>query len=621
MGHGAARTKWDQEIVTQAILDDLGYLDPARLDAVLITGDLAFSAKPDQYAKTKDWLNTLIDDFRVTRENVLLVPGNHDLERSICAGGRNASYLEALRRGELLIDNVYDSPDFSEISEKRFAEYKKFAAGYAQECVVTGEWSAVRYLRPDGLFSQSTRSANEEEFIFQGVNTALLAQGDDVRRLAIGLRPLRTLSLPTRRTRSLTFLLSHHPLENVANQQWLQDHEVDQGSQMARSCDITLCGHVHKADAQRVTSLDGTSLRLVAGAVHDDLPEFSDGLLIPRSHGYTLSILTKGSQGWTLEIIPRIWSRTRREFQPHHDISGQASSIRFELRGTYRGTAAKNPSRTDEARVTTVLTLPPTDPVDGHQQDLNFRQWLKYIPERVFAPAAVGFNTSIQEHLYSNLRKTHYYHYKGDSARVTSAEFSQLLQTMPNLNDIKFMLLYPEQATIRRRLFTEKRRAITSAEIETFRNDIFATLVGLHELAEGDVLDGRTVEVSFYREECYYRIEAMAPGVYLTYFLQGGAHGTTFFYPPSGLGENGMFETLTQAFRSAFSHAQEQNEIILRNRSISGRITGPIGHLVSGQSLDEIIRLLGGDYETDYYASIWDQRKTELQGEVGGMER
>ena len=112
-------------------------------------------------------------------------------------------------------------------------------------------------------------------------------------------------------------------------------------------------------------------------------------------------------------------------------------------------------------------------------------------------------------------------------------EFTSLLPLTPNLVDIKFMLLYPDASIIRRRLFTEKRRRVTDSEISTFRDDVFGTLVGLSELATSDLLDGRTVEVSFYREECYYRIEAMAGGVYLTYFLQGGAHGTTFYYPPS----------------------------------------------------------------------------------------
>ena len=177
------------------------------------------------------------------------------------------------------------------MSNARFAEYLRFAETYAPEAATAAEWRAVRYLRSDGLFSSSASTVNEEAITILGVNTALLAQGDDIGKLAVGLRAWRTLGIQSRTRRNFTFLLSHHPLENVANQQWLCEREVNQGSQMTRSSDVSLSGHVHKADAQRVTSLDGASLRLVAGAVHDDLPDFVEGIPIPQSHAYTLSTL------------------------------------------------------------------------------------------------------------------------------------------------------------------------------------------------------------------------------------------------------------------------------------------------------------------------------------------
>ena len=90
--------------------------------------------------------------------------------------------------------------------------------------------------------------------------------------------------------------------------------------------------------------------------------------------------------------------------------------------------------------------------------------------------------------------------------------------------------------------------------------------------------------------------------------------------PPSGLAGNGMFETLTQAFRSAFSHAQENNEIILRNGGMSGRLLGPDGRSIVGHSVEELIRGLGGENDIEYYLSIWNQRKMEFQGEVGMVE-
>ena len=168
-----------------------------------------------------------------------------------------------------------------------------------------------RYLRSDGLFSSSASTVNEEAITILGVNTALLAQGDDIGKLAVGLRAWRTLGIQSRTRRNFTFLLSHHPLENVANQQWLCEREVDQGSQMTRSSDVSLSGHVHKADAQRVTSLDGASLRLVAGQCTMICLTLSKVFQFHKVTHTRCLRWWRQPRGWTLEVIPRIWSRTR----------------------------------------------------------------------------------------------------------------------------------------------------------------------------------------------------------------------------------------------------------------------------------------------------------------------
>ena len=612
MGHGAPRTHWDQQIVLQAILDDLEAIAPQRVDLVYATGDLAFSGRADQYTSFRDWLETLIAAIQTRRENVFLVPGNHDLSRSVCKTGRNGAYLEALRRGDLHLDDVFDTSDFRDITSARFAAYLELAAGYAPECCIATEWSAQRYVSTDGVLAAKPPGESSALNII-GVNTALLSQGIDAKKLAIGLRPWRTLEIANSRKTALTFLLSHHPLENIAGTQWLRDEELSQGAQMTRLVHVALCGHVHKADLQRVSSADGASLRLVAGAVHDDLPESINGIDIPRTHGYTLSTATKVRGGWQFDVIPRIWSRTRREFQPNHDLTGPAAQfLRLELgdererrRSAQRGVPRQVAER---AMLTTEVT--------SREEDLNFQPWLKYIPQRVFAPGETGFNEVFQEHIYSHIRQSHYYYYKGDTARVTSVELLAPEVYPPELTDIKLLLLYPSENTIHRRLFSEKRRQISSAEVLSFQDDLFASLIGLIEMSASILAQSRRVEVSFYREDSYYRLEAMRDAAYLTYFIQGGAHGTTFFYGPSGLPGNGMFETLTQAFHSAFTHAQEHADLVIRHGQLSGRLMASSGHVLPCNSLDEATVLLGAPESVAYYQRVWEQRKNELSGEV-----
>src|SRR5580700_1451437 len=61
-GHGDAGHKWDQGLVLERLRLDLPAamkLGAPRPDAILVTGDVAFSGGPDEYAKADAWLREL----------------------------------------------------------------------------------------------------------------------------------------------------------------------------------------------------------------------------------------------------------------------------------------------------------------------------------------------------------------------------------------------------------------------------------------------------------------------------------------------------------------------------------------------------------------------------------
>lgn len=59
--------------------------DGIRVDAILVGGDIAFKADPDEYKAAKTWLLRIAEICGCRASNILTVPGNHDVDRATCA--------------------------------------------------------------------------------------------------------------------------------------------------------------------------------------------------------------------------------------------------------------------------------------------------------------------------------------------------------------------------------------------------------------------------------------------------------------------------------------------------------------------------------------------------------
>ena len=82
--HSKPAHKLEQHRVFEELKDDLqerarkGW----RPDLVLVTGDLAYRAAPEEYQQVGEHLGDLADSLGLAREKIVICPGNHDLARS-----------------------------------------------------------------------------------------------------------------------------------------------------------------------------------------------------------------------------------------------------------------------------------------------------------------------------------------------------------------------------------------------------------------------------------------------------------------------------------------------------------------------------------------------------------
>lgn len=110
-GHGDANYRFDQRGVTNGIVSNAEQMTK-RLgppDLLFVTGDIAFSGQPDQYGQAKEWLTRLRAAVGGS-PRLLLVPGNHDVDRKLATKIASAALHKDLRSDPKKLDELLHDP-------------------------------------------------------------------------------------------------------------------------------------------------------------------------------------------------------------------------------------------------------------------------------------------------------------------------------------------------------------------------------------------------------------------------------------------------------------------------------------------------------------------------------
>lgn len=304
--------QWDQRLVLDSLHRDIERREERNIpkpEVLLVTGDIAFSGKAEQYAEAGVWLDKVVATLGISRERIYLVPGNHDVDRNVDRTDRNLGRLmRALREGDDLLDDALDNANDRALLASRMSAYLAFASQYPS------------VQAPDPLFWTNTFvSAQGFPVRLIGLPTPLLAAGDvDRGKLRLGKKTLASTLNEAQSDHELVLVLTHHPLRGG----WLAD-QADVDNWVRNRAHVHLFGHVHEADSEMARSGSGSGiLRIAAGAVHGDtLP-----LGIPASHGYEFGAVIADANGHLrIRIWPRLWSEQNKEFRAdmHNVPDGQ----------------------------------------------------------------------------------------------------------------------------------------------------------------------------------------------------------------------------------------------------------------------------------------------------------
>lgn len=291
-----------QERVKKAFLNDLPELlgtDDLVPDAVFVTGDIAQRANAAEYDKALDFLTALKGKLPKPSAPIMVVPGNHDVQRDIVA--MHQSTEDAALKRLTTNDNIIDylkSQGSKQDRDHILARLDNYFA-FANKCTALGQ-PALNH----GYFYTTELAHQGLKVGVAGLNSAWRCSSDlDLGRLVLGV-PQIDQALDDLAESDLRLLLLHHPVESgwfVREDQLYQRHQLG-------NFDFILRGHEHDPHAVSLSQLHAApSYRFAAGALytHEEFPKSVNAVRLNLDHGSARLFywrLSTGKYEWVPDV-------------------------------------------------------------------------------------------------------------------------------------------------------------------------------------------------------------------------------------------------------------------------------------------------------------------------------
>ena len=245
-----------------------------KIDYVLICGDIAFSGLDTQYKEARKFIDEICERTACDKDNVFMVPGNHDKKRDVY--GRTRSMMrEQLLKGKntkTLLESKVKEPMSVGILYAPFKQYYKLAAEYLNISDIALKAAAFpesdqekggipKFEPGDSMYwTEQLGEMKGFNIAIHGSNTSLLSDKDDGESWNmkegkhLQVLPLQAYNV-TAETDEIHILMLHHPMS-----------EIQDGNRIGKDIDnrfkLQFYGHIHKQSS----SADG-AIKIYSGAL------------------------------------------------------------------------------------------------------------------------------------------------------------------------------------------------------------------------------------------------------------------------------------------------------------------------------------------------------------------
>jgi hypothetical protein len=292
------------DVKEQLILDvraAVAQLPSQKLQGIIVTGDVAFSGKAHQYTSAAAWLDLVANAGNCDITEVLVVPGNHDIDRDEITAGAEIILDTIAEQGEDALDRFLASEADRELLFRRFQAFQPFAAGYRCPIDQSG----------NGHDEHTVELAAGKSIRFARLNSALICSRTDTEgKLILGARQRVLRQLKGEEL----VVLSHHPIH------WFRDSEDTRRFVRSRAR-VFISGHEHAAAANLERVEAGRDILLIAAGA--TIPPADEGL-----YGYCYNILQFScvDDRLVVDVDHRLWNDEMKRFERSASLSH-----RFEL--------------------------------------------------------------------------------------------------------------------------------------------------------------------------------------------------------------------------------------------------------------------------------------------------
>jgi 3',5'-cyclic AMP phosphodiesterase CpdA len=273
-----------------------------NVDAILVSGDVAFKGIKDEYEAAYEWLCDLAAACNCPLERVFVIPGNHDVDRDRTRRDQSVINVQRALSGvppaerERELRAQFTHKDTGRALLSPVDGYNEFAARFS-----------CQIYAPEKLFWHQDLDLDEHTKLrIYGVTSTLLSgmSGQNDRKGTLYLSPLQTVLDPADGV--INLLMCHHPPD------WLLDHEDVDDAVNGRAL-VQFFGHKHRTRIHR----DAHYVRFSAGAVN---PDRNEPGWEPGYNFVNLSIANEGERRYLdIEAHLLVWQTNPDLFRPKHD--------------------------------------------------------------------------------------------------------------------------------------------------------------------------------------------------------------------------------------------------------------------------------------------------------------
>jgi Icc-related predicted phosphoesterase len=263
----------DPQSLLQPLIADIRDLDGGlgfeKLDYLVVSGDITNYATPEEFEKARQFISELIDQFQISSEQCIIIPGNHDLDwneevynwkqkRLVNKNGlKNGSYVDQ-EKGFLIRDEELYLNRFKNFSEKFYRPIvtKEYSLKPEEQCIpFLFSNTRIQFLAMNSCWEIDEYFPDRSSIYESALTRGLIAAEKQIQQA-------QKMGELSKEAKILRIAVWHHPV--TGNEKMEQDAFLDRLLQS--SYKLCLHGHIHENRADIIRYIDPTRRIHVAGA-------------------------------------------------------------------------------------------------------------------------------------------------------------------------------------------------------------------------------------------------------------------------------------------------------------------------------------------------------------------